>query len=812
MRMEAGVFGRTGMRRCARLLRSGQYGLAAITILIGSMPATSFADVTATPSTDAASSSGLEEIVVTARRRDESLQNVPESVAYLSEKDLTAHAIADVFSLNKAVPGLTVQANNGTTALPAFSIRGRGQNYGAATGSVETYFAEVPLSPPFQEVQLPPQFFDLSSVQVLKGPQGTLFGRNTTGGAVVIVPAAPTDQLEGYSRVQFGDYNDRQFEGAANIPLSGDDRVDLRVAAFYWSRDGYMKTVGGQVDPLTGNTLPSQDYENQNMSEVRATLRLRPTANLENSLILTYHYDKVRTSLSPGLQIGPPGTFVTNEALSGLPVYEAPYFGTRYSETRVDLNKPGNTAFAVINTTKYTINDGLVLKNIFGYINALGYNTTGQDFDGTTAQTYDLPVPPHRNANYQYTNEVQLQGVNFDRRLTWTTGALVDLTREPDGTKMNYQDYSAAFGAYSTLFENNDFTSYSGYFSVIYKLTDQLNLSVGYRHTWDDITESFDGNTATPDPAVGLLAYSNPANTVTYHKDFSGNTYNIGLDWHPTQDLMVYGGYRRGYKRGGFSSSTGNPFDSETVNSYSLGLKQDFTLHGMRGRYSIEGFYDHYYGLQNGYTVFDLATGNFEGAVANIPRSTFRGVETEGAIDLTNWLTLRGSFSYIDAFNTQWTDNTAPSVGTQDLTVNPVPYVSKYKGSVTARFHTIVSGLGDEIAVAPTVNAQSVFYTSPFAARLPYATQEVVGLIYGAPLIDFNQISVGSATVPGYTTFDARMEWNHVQGTRLSLAANVINLTNKYYLLYNQYNLDIAWAARTPAPPRMWFVEARYEF
>jgi iron complex outermembrane recepter protein len=780
--------------------------------LVVTAPSISRADPAAAATTEA-SSSALGEIVVTARRREENLQEVPVSVAVLTETYLTEHAITGVFDLNKAVPGLTVQANNGSTALPAFSIRGRGQSYGAATGSVETYFAEVPLSPPFQEVQLPPQFFDLTSVQVLKGPQGTLFGRNTTGGAVLIVPAAPTDQYEGYSRVQFGDFNDRQFEGAINLPLSGDDRVDLRVAAFYWYRDGYMYTTGGYVDPLSGDILPAQSYEGQNVSEIRATLRLRPTANLEDSLILTYHYDKVRTSTSPGLQIGPPGTYVTTEALSGLPVYQAPYFGTRYSETTDDLNKPGNRAFAVINTTKYTFNDDLMLKNIFGYINALGYNTAAQDFDGTTAQTYDVLLPPHRNANYQYTNETQLIGFSFDKRLNWTVGTLVDLTREPNGTNMNYQDYSVAFGAYSTLFENNDFSSYSGYTAFTLKLTDELNLSAGFRHTWDDITESFEGNNAVPDPSVGLLAYSNPALTTTYHHDFSGNTYNIGLDWHPTQELMVYGGYRHGYKRGGFSSSGGNAFAPETVNSFNLGVKQDFTVHGMRGRYSVEGFYDLYQNLQNGYTVFDVATENFEGAVANIPNTTFRGIETELALEPTDWLSLTASFSYIDAFNTRWWDNTDPAAGTQNLAGNPVPYLSKSKGTATARFHTIVSGKGDELALAPTVNAQSAFYTTPFGERLPFATQQVVGLIYGtAPLVDFNQISVGSATVPGYTTFDARAEWNHVEGTRLSLAANVTNLTNKYFLLYNQYNLDIYWAARSPAPPRMWFVEARYQF
>jgi len=100
---------------------------------------------------------------------------------------LTERAITSAFDLNRAVPGLTVEADSGNAGLPAFSIRGKGQNYGAAAGSVETYFADIPLSAPFQIPTLPPQFFDLQSLQVLKGPQGTLFGRSTTGGAMVLV-------------------------------------------------------------------------------------------------------------------------------------------------------------------------------------------------------------------------------------------------------------------------------------------------------------------------------------------------------------------------------------------------------------------------------------------------------------------------------------------------------------------------------------------------------------------------------------------------------------------------------------------------
>lgn len=794
---------RPNASRVAEMLRCG-LAIGALAVVIHQ---DAMAQTAATARRTEARAGALnDEILVTARRRDEALMDVPVAVTAFSQTALNQRAIASAYDLNKAVPGLTVQAINGSTAVPAFAIRGRGQNFGAASGSVETYFAEVPLSPPFGEPTLPVQFFDLASFQVLKGPQGTLFGRNTTGGAVLVVPAAPSDQFEGYARAQVGTFTNRQFEAAVNIPIAG-EKAALRLAGFHWKRDGYVRTLAGSPDGLTGLPLPAQDFQNQNTTEFRATLRLRPTERFENSTIFSYHYDKVRTSMSPGLNIGdasflPFGTLVAIEPLSGFPVYQSPLFGARTARSNVNLNKPGNHAWAVINTTSFAVSDSLTIKNIFGYVEARGYTLAAQDYDGTDSGIYEIFLPPRRNINRQYTNELQLQGKSLDGRFNWTVGGLIDLTREPGGTRMNYQDFSQSFGQFVTVFEQNRFTSKSLYASGSFAITDQLNLSAGYRHTWDNIklvSQTVIGFT----PQDGFVENADPALATSGSRKFQGDTYNAGLDWKPRPGLLVYASYRHGYKRGGFNLNSAGGFEPEKVDNFNLGLKHEFALGEMKGRFSIEGFYDFYKKQQVSYVSFDPTLG-FIAITDNAPKTVFRGFEAEAALDPVPWLNLTGAFSYIDAKNKRWIDTTAPSATPQDLSGNPVPNVSKYKLSGTARLHTELAG-GGEIAIAPSINYQSRFITYPFARSLPLATQQALGF-------NFDQLAVGAAQVRGYTTVDVRAEWNQIQGTNFSVAANVTNLTNKNYLLHATGTLFASAAAVVQGPPRMFTVEAKYKF
>jgi iron complex outermembrane receptor protein len=418
---------------------------------------------------------GTQDIVVTARRRAENQQSVPIAITAFSQETLTRRSITNALDLNKAVPGLAVQADSGSTTLPNFSIRGRGQSFGAASGSVEAYFADVPLSPPFRRPTLPPQFFDLQSVQILKGPMGTLFGRNSTGGAVLLVPQAPElNSTSGYVRGQIGTYDNAQLEGAINIPIATDTAA-LRLAGFAWHRKGYMRTVGGRTDYF-GRVLPSQRFNNQDVAELRASLLLQPSDSISNTTILTYHTDKNRQSPKAS-HLRP--FFGFPESVLALP--------KRVADLSVDLSREASSTWAAINTTTIDLSDSLTLKNIFGHIHAKGYT---QDTDGTFFIAIDNVLPPRRSRNYQTTEELQLQGKMMDGRFTWILGGLLDLTRNPGGSGINTLSTSAGSSPVPGVTQNwldSSLTSKSLFASGTLTIVDGLNLTAGGRRTWDNV-------------------------------------------------------------------------------------------------------------------------------------------------------------------------------------------------------------------------------------------------------------------------------------------------------------------------------------
>jgi iron complex outermembrane receptor protein len=715
------------------------------------------------------------------------------------------------------VPGLTVAAGSGNPGIPRFAIRGRGLNFGAAAGAVETYFAEVPLSAPFQQPTLPPQFFDLQSLQILKGPQGTLFGRSTTGGAVLVVPAAPTDEFEGYARLQGGNYSNIQAEGAINVPLFG-DKAALRVAGFYWKRAGYSRTFGGNIAENTGPgtglpavILPAQRYNNQDVQEFRATLLMRPTDQLTNSTILTFHKDRNISSAGAGLFAN---VFGADPSVPFNAVTPAPGYGTQrsFSDLRLGGNPP-NKVWAIINTTTYDITDNLMLKNILGYIDASGTVGSGTNADGSTRTTINLYAYPRPLRNHQTTNELQLQGHNFDGRLEWILGGLLDRTREPKGPNTaNFGSLRGRVGGWNSIFASNDVTSYALFGSATYKLTDQLSATAGYRHAWNHIEQLL--ATATANLPLSAPTGYVPGTERRFSTRQPGDTYNLGLEYKPQDDLMVYAGYRHGFKFGGFNAIAlppGSPlgtFRPETIDDFYAGLKTKFDVGSMPVRFNIEGYWDLYKDQQNSYLT--LANAQLATVTANVPRTTYRGVEFDFTIDPTSWLTVNGNYAYTDGYVTRYIDQscvvTNCGVPSQnlDLSVNPVPYVSPNKFVLSARFHADLAGDQGEIAFMPTVTYQDTFYGQN-GHRSPQATAVLFGQNY-------DQIAHGGDTTPGYTLLNLRAEWNRALGSKIDAAVTVTNVFDKNYSLGNSTTLNFGVQGDAYGPPRMLTFELSTKF
>jgi iron complex outermembrane receptor protein len=801
------------------------------------------ADTTTTATSDN-SAATVGGVVVTARRTSENQEKVPEAITAFSQQMLTQHAITSPFDLETHVPGLIVEAQSGDPGQPTFAIRGRGLNYGAASGSVETYFADVPLSSPFDIPALPPQFFDLQSLQVLKGPQGTLFGRSTTAGAVLIVPQAPTNELGGYVRVQGGSYGDFQFEGAVNLPLVA-DKVLLRVAAFDWQREGYSHEITSFngvpiLNSVTGAPMTAQSWNNQNEREVRVSLLVRPTENLTNTTIFTYHWDHTAHSSGAGLLFNNGAApLASNPGLAavyaGHPIgtaFPAPGYNTRDSALDIDIGTPTNKIWAIINTTNWDITSDITLKNIFGFIDSTGYVDMGTDADGGPSPVISLLNPPRPSRNWQYTDELQLHGSSFGGRLTWLVGGLVDTTREPGNpTDINYANPitigNPPYGEWSAVFVQNTFNSFAAYVAGTFKVTDTLNLQGGFRHSWNEIFErSASASLGTPGGPPGSFPVGQPVGyALGTQQDFKanspGDTYMAEMDWTPIHGAMLYGGYRRGFKHGGFNESALNSglesFGPESVDDLYGGLKWQFNIGGMPGRFNIEGYYDFYHNQQTFY--LSLVGIQLTTVTVNVPESIYRGIDADFALDPTDWLTVEASYAFIDGHNSKWPDESCvvatcvqpfppfsvvPPNGA-NLAVNPIPFVARNHVAATFRFHTELPDGKGEIAFAPTVSYQSHEVTFALANLLPQAE----AVVFGG---NFNNLALGGAVMPGYYLLNLRAEWNRIFGSRISAALNVENATNNLYRLSTASTLNFGAQGDAYGPPLMVSAELSTKF
>jgi iron complex outermembrane receptor protein len=268
-------------------------------------------------------STGSTDIIVTARRRDESLSKVPLSVAALSGEALAAQGIRTENDLQVAVPGLQT-VNGGTGYLLNFAIRGQTiDGYSGSASAVLTYINEYQFTAPG-----PSSFFDIENVQVLKGPQGTLFGRNTTGGAVLYKTVMPGDEFTGFASARVASFDQVQIQGAVTVPIVP-GRISLRVAGNFSDGGSFIKNKGYyQLDPtLTSATFVPRDDELGNLrnKSVRATLRVEPADTVRNTTMAQYNADD--GSVSPGLIFAQSPSPGAQALFDAIPLIGGPFAG-----------------------------------------------------------------------------------------------------------------------------------------------------------------------------------------------------------------------------------------------------------------------------------------------------------------------------------------------------------------------------------------------------------------------------------------------------------------------------------------------------
>jgi iron complex outermembrane receptor protein len=558
----------------------------------------------------ASAQSADETIIVTARRIEERLQDVPISITAIDSERLNSLNITGADSLAKYVPGLIANSRY-SPEQSTFAIRGFTQEL-RTSSSVGTYFADV-VAPRGGGVSLsggdgagPAFLFDLQNVQVLKGPQGTLFGRNTTGGAVLFVPKKPTDRFEGYLEGSYGNYEMFRVQGVLNIPIS--ETIRLRVGADKMSRDGYLKNISG---------IGPKRYADIDYIAARASLAIDITPDIENSTIFTYMYSN---HVPSAFQV-----FAGNPAVPGfgaLAVASAARLQANPGRWDVDVGLPNPVSrteqWQIINTTSGQASDSLTVRNIASYsrvVQDLRSNIFGTNFSvgpGTVFYTSLAYVLNgfHLNNQRNFTEEFQLQGNGLGGKLNWQAGLYyeksspVELvgTSAPSngavclsGAFQRAEDLRCRNGSMNASVGSIEFINMAAYAQATYALTEQLKLTGGIRYTYDRSrgeslgrTRLFPANGAFNQvgPIICEAGFPAPDCRFSLRTSSKKPTWTVNASYNPTPDLMLYGSWTRGYRQGAANPSGAigfQTFGPESIDAYEIGAKATFQTGGISG-------------------------------------------------------------------------------------------------------------------------------------------------------------------------------------------------------------------------------------
>ena len=774
------------------------------------------------------SNSAIAEIIVTARRVEERVQDVPISIAVFNQQQLTNRNIINAEDLAAYTPSLQA-SNNFGAANTSFAIRGFVQDIGTQP-SVGVFFADV-VAPrgasnniPIGDGAGPGTFWDLQNVQVLKGPQGTLFGRNTTGGDIVIVPQKPTSKQEGYAEVSYGNYDMKRIQAVENLPVS--DSVRLRVGVDHQSRDGYLNNDSG----IGGARLGDVDY-----TDVRASLVVDVTPDLENYTIASYLVSDTNGEIQKVTGCNPTpsrANFLGLLACGQIAAEQAK--GAGFYTVQNPLADPDTRLeqWQVINTTTWRASDTLTIKNIASYAQLDEKYRNG--LFGTNfflapgvpiAFTNSIPTPGGSTADESTaTEEIQFQGHTADGKLTWQSGAYLEDV-EPlatvgshSSTLLNCIDtdnYNCenpiGSGSVGSTAGKTYFFDAAAYEQATYSITDQLKATEGFRYTWDrthNNSELISYRVPAPFVAVPHCTepdLSLPACNSDFREQSSAPTWLFGLDYKPMDDLLLYGKYSRGYRAGGITPNTPAEFAiyrPEKVDTYETGIKTSFRG-PVSGTANAAVFYNNFTNQQLllGFEAKPGAEVAPASGIMNAGKSRIWGVELESSLELFQGFVWDTSYTYLNAKIKQVSVGTTPADS---------PYF------ITASAHA-----GDTLTNTPRSKVSTTgTYTLPLPDSIGPVGVSATFTHANTTLVDYtDRTSTFPAiqtlgTLPALNLLNLNLGWKSMFGTHLDTSLFVTNVTNKEYYTWTAglFSSSLGFETQALGEPRMYGVRLRYSW
>lgn len=675
----------------------------------------------ATGEPDTAGDTGqVADIVVTAQRTEQRLQDVPISITALSAGDLKRTGTDDITRLNQTVPGFNF-GRSGLDARPA--IRGvRTENVGGnGDPTIGFYVDDIYQSRPAQAGQ---PFVDVARVEVARGPQGTLFGRNVFGGAVSVVNALPGKDFEVGGDVTVGNYSRVAVTGYVSLPLS--ETFGIRVAGLRETRDGYVKNI-----VVSGNDLYSKDT-----SYIRGTARWTPTASLDVILRASYWQEGGTGGQAFGYK--PQGGFVNPNAtqaqfdatggrdLSGVLVPNLNFFslasGQRDGIADFNGRDLGFTAnpdpyvwqgelrsFARLKQTsvsaqvKYSA-DTFFLRSITGYQDFNYAANAGEVAGRTAAESRQI------RGSKATSQEFQVGGIET-KPFQWIVGLyyLDDKVFDEFGSfRTDINDGIAGSRGPATA----KVISKAVYGQASYFVVPQVRLTGGVRYTED--RKTFDAANYRIVAGVDQVV-----NSFTLNGTFRRTTYRGGVDLFATPDNMIYGSISSGFRSGGFNGGAGtNPlipatFAPESVTAFEIGAKNRFA----GGRYQLNlALYRNTFTdlqVQNQYVV-GLTTLS---AIRNAGKAYSQGLEVEAVARPVPALTLNATAAFSKAIYTDYITGAPPNYPAApagfSLAGKRVPFTPKAKFTFGGRYDIDLGGRG---VLTPSANAtvSSSYYNTDY--------------------------------------------------------------------------------------------------
>lgn len=596
----------------------------------------------------APASDELQEVIVTAEKRQNAASNVPMSITAVTGTDLEERGVKDLNDLTRVVPGFVAEQSG--FGYPIYYIRGIGYNETSleARPAVTAYMDEVPYPLAPLSMGAP---FDVQQVEVLKGPQGTLFGQNSTGGAINFIANKPTNQFEAGADVSYGRFNDEDLSGFVSGPLTDD--LKARFALRHESADPWQYPYGPPGNsPYGTSTSPRNGAKD--FTQGRLILDWDPTDRLKVEFNGNGFVDHGTSQAAQYLQLFPQQ--VGAKISPGFVAFPSAPQNDRAADGCNDyvISCQRNNNFAQGNLrVDYSLSDNITLTSLTSWDRFT--EDYGLDLDGTPYADDDYNVTGNDTSIYQ---ELRLAGSN-PGQFYWTGGVNFEHDSNSeiqhgilaDGSPVNAFNKFGIPNDYDAIDLGSDsWTSAAIFGNIDYNITDNIIAHAGARYTdthdkWQGCTTNTDGGIGdglsiiekySPGIPAGQCVEFNPAGQyaglIRSSLDQSNVSWRTGLDWKPTSGTLLYANASRGFKSGGFPVLGGTsttqyiPVTQEEVTAYEVGEKLKLLDNHLQLNGAV--FYDDYRDKQLAGKILSPVFGTLN-AIINIPKSYVAGAEIQ---------------------------------------------------------------------------------------------------------------------------------------------------------------------------------------